>query len=473
MAKEYFPQIGKIPFEGKDSKNPLAFHYYDADKVVMGKTMKEWLRFAMAWWHTLGQASADPFGGQTRSYEWDKADNAVQRAKDKMDAGFEIMNKLGIEFFCFHDIDLVEEGNSVEEYEANLKAITDYAQQKMAENPQIKLLWGTANVFGNKRYMNGASTNPDFDVVARAIVQIKNAIDATIKLGGQNYVFWGGREGYMSLLNTDQKREKEHMAMMLTMARDYARAKGFKGTFLIEPKPMEPTKHQYDVDTETVIGFLKAHGLEKDFKVNIEVNHATLAGHTFEHELACAVDNGMLGSIDANRGDAQNGWDTDQFPIDNYDLTMAMLQIIRNGGLGTGGTNFDAKMRRNSTDPEDVFIAHISGMDAMARALENAAAIIEDGTLCNMVKERYSSFDAGKGKEFEEGKLTLEDVYAYGKEVNEPKTTSGKQELYETIVASLNKPFGNQYSIRRAAQLGLGCSFVFYVYPTCAFRYVS
>lgn len=397
--------------------------------------MKEWLRFAMAWWHTLGQASADPFGGQTRSYEWDKADNAVQRAKDKMDAGFEIMNKLGIEFFCFHDVDLVEEGSSVEEYEANMKAITDYAQQKLAENPGIKLLWGTANVFGNKRYMNGASTNPDFDVVARAIVQIKNAIDATIKLGGQNYVFWGGREGYMSLLNTDQKREKEHMARMLTMARDYARSKGFTGTFLIEPKPMEPTKHQYDVDTETVIGFLKAHGLEKDFKVNIEVNHATLAGHTFEHELCCAVDNGMLGSIDANRGDAQNGWDTDQFPIDNYELTQAMLQIIRNGGLGNGGTNFDAKMRRNSTDPEDVFIAHISGMDAMARALENAAAIIEDGTLCNMVKERYASFDAGKGKEFEEGKLSLEDVYEYGKKVDEPKLTSGKQELYETIVA--------------------------------------
>jgi xylose isomerase len=239
----------------------------------------------------------------------------------------------------------------------------------------------------------------------------------------------------MSLLNTDQKREKEHMARMLTMARDYARAKGFKGTFLIEPKPMEPTKHQYDVDTETVIGFLKAHGLEKDFKVNIEVNHATLAGHTFEHELCCAVDNGMLGSIDANRGDAQNGWDTDQFPIDNYELTQAMLQIIRNGGLGNGGTNFDAKMRRNSTDPEDVFIAHISGMDAMARALENAAAIIEDGTLCNMVKERYASFDAGKGKEFEEGKLTLEDAYEYGKKVNEPKLTSGKQELYETIVS--------------------------------------
>ena len=435
MAKEYFPQIGKIPFEGKDSRNPLAFHYYDADKVIMGKTMKEWLRFAMAWWHTLGQASADPFGGQTRSYEWDKADNAVQRAKDKMDAGFEIMDKLGIELFCFHDVDLVEEGANVEEYEANMKAITDYALEKMAAFPKIKLLWGTANVFGNKRYMNGASTNPDFDVVARAIVQIKNAIDATIKLGGQNYVFWGGREGYMSLLNTDQKREKEHMATMLGMARDYARAKGFKGTFLIEPKPMEPTKHQYDVDTETVIGFLKAHGLDKDFKVNIEVNHATLAGHTFEHELCCAVDNGMLGSIDANRGDAQNGWDTDQFPIDNYELTQAMLQIIRNDGLGNGGTNFDAKMRRNSTDPEDVFIAHISGMDAMARALENAAAIIEDGTLCNMVKERYASFDAGKGKEFEEGKLSLEDVYEYGKKVDEPKLTSGKQELYETIVA--------------------------------------
>ena len=435
MAKEYFPQIGKIPFEGKDSKNPLAFHYYDAEKVVLGKTMKEWLRFAMAWWHTLGQASADPFGGQTRSYEWDKADNAVQRAKDKMDAGFEIMNKLGIEFFCFHDVDLVEEGSSVEEYEANMKAITDYAQQKLAENPGIKLLWGTANVFGNKRYMNGASTNPDFDVVARAIVQIKNAIDATIKLGGQNYVFWGGREGYMSLLNTDQKREKEHMAMMLTLARDYARSKGFQGTFLIEPKPMEPSKHQYDVDTETVVGFLRAHGLDKDFKVNIEVNHATLAGHTFEHELACAVDAGMLGSIDANRGDAQNGWDTDQFPIDNYELTQAMMEIIRNGGLGNGGTNFDAKIRRNSTDLEDLFIAHISGMDAMARALENAAAILEESELPAMKKARYASFDSGVGKDFEDGKLTLEQVYEYGKKVEEPKQTSGKQEKYETIVA--------------------------------------
>ncbi|MBO5185463.1 MAG: xylose isomerase [Prevotella sp.] len=434
MAKEYFPSIGKIPFEGPESKNVMAFHYYDPEKEVMGKKMKDWLRFSMAWWHTLCGASGDQFGGQTRSYEWDKAGDAVQRAKDKMDAGFEIMQKLGIEYFCFHDVDLVEEGATIEEYEARMKAITDYAQTKMSETG-IKLLWGTANVFGNKRYMNGAATNPDFDVVARAAVQIKNAIDATIKLGGENYVFWGGREGYMSLLNTQMQREKNHLAKMLTAARDYARAKGFKGTFLIEPKPMEPTKHQYDVDTETVIGFLRANGLDKDFKVNIEVNHATLAGHTFEHELAVAVDNGMLGSIDANRGDAQNGWDTDQFPIDNYELTQAMMQIIRNGGIGTGGSNFDAKLRRNSTDPEDIFIAHISGMDAMARALENAAAILEHSELPAMLKERYASFDSGLGKDFEDGKLSLEQIYEYGKKVEEPKQTSGKQEKYETIVA--------------------------------------
>lgn len=434
MAKEYFPQIGKIPFEGAESKNVLAFHYYDPEKVVMGKKMKDWLRFSMAWWHTLCGASGDQFGGQTRSYEWDKADDAVQRAKDKMDAGFEIMQKLGIEYFCFHDVDLVEEGATIAEYEARMKAITDYAQEKMAATG-IKLLWGTANVFGNKRYMNGAATNPDFDVVARAGVQIKNAIDATIKLGGQNYVFWGGREGYMSLLNTQMQREKNHLAKMLTAARDYARSKGFTGTFLIEPKPMEPTKHQYDVDTETVIGFLRANGLDKDFKVNIEVNHATLAGHTFEHELAVAVDNGMLGSIDANRGDAQNGWDTDQFPIDNYELTQAMMQVLRNGGLGNGGSNFDAKLRRNSTDPEDIFIAHISGMDAMARALLNAAAILEESELPAMLKERYASFDTGIGKDFEDGKLSLEQIYEYGKQVEEPKATSGKQEKYETIVA--------------------------------------
>ena len=434
MANEYFPTIGTIPFEGPESKNPLAFHYYEPNREVLGKPMKEWLRFAMAWWHTLGQASGDQFGGQTRSYEWDKGECPYCRARAKADAGFEIMQKLGIEFFCFHDIDLVEDTDDIAEYEARMKDITDYLLEKMKETG-IKNLWGTANVFGHKRYMNGAATNPDFDVVARAAVQIKNALDATIKLGGANYVFWGGREGYQSLLNTQMQREKEHLGRMLVAARDYARAKGFKGTFLIEPKPMEPTKHQYDQDTETVIGFLRRHGLDKDFKVNIEVNHATLAGHTFEHELATAVDCGLLGSIDANRGDAQNGWDTDQFPIDNYELTLAMLQVIRNGGLGTGGSNFDAKLRRNSTDPEDIFIAHISAMDAMARALLNAASIVTESAIPAMVKERYASFDSGKGKEFEEGKLTLEDLYAYAKEHGEPKQTSGKQELYETLVA--------------------------------------
>ncbi len=432
--KEYFPGIGKIKFEGTESYNPLAYRYYDAERVVLGKPMKEWLKFAMAWWHTLCAEGADQFGGGTKSFPWNGATDPVQAAKDKVDAGFEFMQKMGIEYFCFHDVDLVSEGTSIEEYESNLKAVVAYLKEKM-DQTGIKNLWGTANVFSHARYMNGAATNPDFNVVARAAVQIKNAIDATIELGGTNYVFWGGREGYMSLLNTDQKREKEHLATMLRMARDYARSKGFTGTFLIEPKPMEPSKHQYDVDTETVIGFLKAHGLENDFKVNIEVNHATLAGHTFEHELAVAVDNGMLGSIDANRGDYQNGWDTDQFPIDNFELTQAMMQIIRNGGLGNGGTNFDAKTRRNSTDLEDIFIAHIAGMDAMARALESAAAILEESPYKTMFAERYASFDGGKGKEFEEGKLSLEDVVAYAKTQPEPKQTSGKQELYEAIVA--------------------------------------
>ena len=433
MAKEFFPGIDKIRFEGKESRNPMAFRYYDAEKVVMGKKMKDWLRFSMAWWHTLCAEGADQFGGGTKHFPWNESADPIQAAKDKMDAGFEFMQKIGIEYYCFHDVDLVSEGGSIEEYEANLKEIVSYAKQKQAETG-IKLLWGTANVFGHKRYMNGAATNPDFNVVARAAVQIKNAIDATIELGGENYVFWGGREGYMSLLNTDQKREKEHLAMMLTKARDYARAKGFTGTFLIEPKPMEPTKHQYDVDTETVIGFLKAHGLDKDFKVNIEVNHATLAGHTFEHELAVAVDNGMLGSIDANRGDYQNGWDTDQFPIDNYELTQAMIHIICAGGFGTGGTNFDAKTRRNSTDLEDIFIAHIAGMDAMARALESAAMLLEESPYRQMLAQRYASFDEGKGKDFEEGKLGLEDLVAYAKEHGEPEQISGKQELYEAIL---------------------------------------
>ncbi len=432
--REFFPGIGKIKFEGKESKNPMAFRYYDPEKVVYGRKMKDWFKFSMAWWHTLCAEGGDPFGPGTKTFPWAQGNSALDIAKQRMDAGFEFMQKIGIEYYCFHDVDLIDEGNSIEEYEKNMKDIVAYAKQKQSESG-IKLLWGTANVFGNKRYMNGAATNPDFEVVARAAVQIKNAIDATIELGGENYVFWGGREGYMSLLNTDMKREKEHLAMMLTKARDYARSKGFKGTFLIEPKPMEPTKHQYDFDVETVLGFLKAHNLDKDFKINIEVNHATLAGHTFEHELQCAVDAGMLGSIDANRGDYQNGWDTDQFPVDTFELTQAMMVILKGGGLQGGGTNFDAKTRRNSTDLEDIFIAHIAGMDIFARALEAAAAVLEESPYNEMVKTRYSSFDSGIGKEFEEGNLSLEDIRDYAASLNrEPEQTSGKQELYEAII---------------------------------------
>ncbi|MDA3930015.1 MAG: xylose isomerase [Prolixibacteraceae bacterium] len=432
-ATVYFPSVEKIKFEGKESKNPMAFRYYDPEKVVYGKTMAEWFKFSMAWWHSLCADGGDPFGGGTQVHPWNGAADAVEAAKNKMDAGFEFMQKVGIEYYCFHDLDLVNEGNSIEEYEANMKAIVAYAKEKQAETG-IKLMWGTANVFSPARYMNGASTNPDFDTAARAMLQIKNSIDATIALGGKAYVFWGGREGYMSLLNTDMKREKQHMGTMLQKARDYGRSKGFTGTFLIEPKPMEPMKHQYDVDTETVIGFLKEFGLEKDFKINIEVNHATLAGHTFEHELACAVDNGMLGAIDANRGDVQNGWDTDQFPVDLYDLTQAMMIILKGDGMQGGGTNFDAKIRRNSTDIDDLVIAHVAAMDIMARALETAADLLENSPYEKMVSDRYASYDAGKGKEFEEGKLSFEDVYAYAKANGEPKQISGKQELYEAIV---------------------------------------
>lgn len=432
--KEFFPTVPAIKFEGPKTNNPLAFRYYDPERVVMGRTMRDHLRFAMAYWHTLCADGGDPFGSGTLKHPWNMFPSAIERAKAKMDAAFELMTKLGIGYYCFHDVDLVEEGETLEEYEARLREITAYAVQKQAATG-IKLLWGTANVFSNPRYMNGAATNPSFDSVAYAAAQIKNAIDATIALGGENYVFWGGREGYMTLLNTDMKREKEHLATMLTMARDYARSKGFKGTFLIEPKPMEPTKHQYDFDAETVIGFLKAHGLEKDFKLNIEVNHATLAGHTFEHELQVCVDNGMLGSIDANRGDYQNGWDTDQFPTNVQELTEAWLVILQSPqGLGSGGTNFDAKIRRNSTDPEDLFIAHIGGMDAFARALLSAADIIENSEYLAMRKKRYSSFDSGKGSEFESGKLTLEDLRNIAASSPAPKPISGKQELFEMIL---------------------------------------
>jgi xylose isomerase len=432
-SKEFFPGIGKIKFEGRESRNPLAFRWYDENRLVMGKSMKDWFRFSMAYWHTMCAEGSDPFGGGTKKFPWNTGVDALSRAKYKMDAAFEFMTKIGIPFYCFHDVDLIDEGNSFAEYESNLAQIVDYAKEKQAASG-VKLLWGTANVFSHTRYMNGAATNPNFESVAYAGAQIKNAIDATIALGGVNYVFWGGREGYMSLLNTDMKREKDHLARMLTIARDYGRKQGFTGTFLIEPKPMEPTKHQYDTDTETVIGFLRYYGLDKDFKINIEVNHATLAGHTFEHELQTAADAGLLGSIDANRGDYQNGWDTDQFPIDLYELTQAMLIIVEAGGFGNGGTNFDAKTRRNSTDLEDIFIAHISGMDAFAHALIAAVDILEKSEYKKMRANRYASFDSGKGKDFEDGRLTLEDLRNIAATSSEPAQISGKQELYEAIV---------------------------------------
>jgi len=431
--KEYFKGIGDIKFEGKESDNPFAFKYYNPDQVVAGKTMREHFKFAIAYWHTFCGQGADPFGPGTQNFPWDQSTDPVQAAKDKADAAFEFISKMGFDYFCFHDFDLIQEGATFAESEKRLSIITDYIKSKKAESG-IKLLWGTANCFSNPRYMNGAATNPDFNVVARAGGQIKLALDATIALNGENYVFWGGREGYMSLLNTDMGRELDHMAQFLGMARDYARAQGFKGTFFIEPKPMEPSKHQYDFDTATAIGFLREYGLEKDFKINVEVNHATLAQHTFQHELAVAAKAGMLGSIDANRGDYQNGWDTDQFPNNIQETTEAMLVFLKAGGLQGGGVNFDAKIRRNSTDLDDVFHAHIGGADTFARALLTADRIISSSAYDKMLAERYSSFDSGKGKDFENGKLNLEALYQLAQENGELKLQSGKQELFENII---------------------------------------
>lgn len=431
--QEYFKGIGAIAYEGPKSKNPLAFKWYNPELVLGGKTLREQLRFAISYWHSFCGVGGDPFGPGTRVFPWDQDNDANVRARMKMDAAFEFITKIGAPYYCFHDIDLVDEGPSAGDYEKRLQAIVEYGQQKQKESG-VKLLWGTANVFSNPRYMNGASTNPDFAVLAYAGTQVKNAIDATIALGGENYVFWGGREGYMSLLNTNMKREVEHLATFLTMARDYARKQGFKGTFFIEPKPMEPTKHQYDYDAATVIGFLRQYGLDKDFQLNIEVNHATLAGHTFDHELQVAADAGMLGSIDANRGDSQNGWDTDQFPINLYELIEAALVIHQAGGIKPGGINFDAKVRRNSTDPEDLFIAHISGMDAFARSFIVADAILNESDYLKFRADRYASFDGGQGKAFEEGKLSLEDLRSYTFENGEPQLRSGKQEWLESII---------------------------------------
>ncbi|RIV46409.1 xylose isomerase [Flagellimonas pelagia] len=431
--KEFFKGIGKIPFEGKGSDNPFAFKYYDENKMVGGKTMKEHFRFAIAYWHTFTGVGGDPFGAPTQDFPWLSSTDPIQQAKDKMDAAFEFITKIGAPYYCFHDFDLIAEGGTLAESEKRLQTITDYAQEKMAASG-VKLLWGTANCFSNPRYMNGAATNPDFDVVAFAGAQVKNALDATIKLNGENYVFWGGREGYMSLLNTDMGREQDHMARFLHMAKDYARKQGFKGTFFIEPKPMEPSKHQYDFDAATVLGFLTKYDLLDDFKLNIEVNHATLAQHTFEHELQVAADNNLLGSIDANRGDYQNGWDTDQFPVDVYELTQAMLVILQAGGFQGGGINFDAKIRRNSTDLEDIFFAHIGGMDAFSRALLAANDILENSNYISMRRDRYASFDSGSGKAFEDGKLSLEDLHAHAVSNPNIKKRSGKQELFENII---------------------------------------
>jgi xylose isomerase len=431
--KEFFPGIKKIPYEGRDSDNYLAFKFYDETRKVAGKTMKEHFRFAVAYWHSFVNTGGDPFGPGTKKLPWAQKTDAIGMAKDKMDAAFEFATKLGAPFYCFHDVDVVDEGNSLQEFEKNLSTLVEYAKEKQKASG-VKLLWGTANLFSHPRYMNGAATNPDFKVVTYAATQVKNAIDATIALGGAGYTFWGGREGYMSLLNTDMKREQEHMAKFLTMARDYGRKAGFKGTFYIEPKPMEPSKHQYDYDCATVIGFLRHYGLDNDFKINVETNHATLAGHTFAHELQTAADAGMLGSMDANRGDYQNGWDTDQFPVDLFELTEAMLVFLEYGGLTDGGVNFDAKIRRNSTDPEDLFIAHIGGMDAFARALLIANDILEKSPYRKLKKERYASFDRGDGKKFEEGQLTLEALKELALKGGEPTQISGKQELYENII---------------------------------------
>lgn len=431
--REFFPGIGKIKFEGRTSTNPLAFKFYDETKIVAGKSMKDHLRFAMAYWHTFCGTGSDPFGPGTKQFPWDASSDTLQAATDKMDAAFEFITKLGAPYYCFHDTDLVDEGSSIAEYEKRMQTMVDYAKVKQ-QISGVKLLWGTANVFGNPRYMNGAATNPDFQVLTYVGAQVKNAIDATIALGGEGYVFWGGREGYMSLLNTSMKRELDHLGCFLAMARDYARKNGFKGCFYIEPKPMEPTKHQYDYDAATVINFLRYYGLDQDFKLNIEVNHAILAGHTFDHELQVAADAGMLGSIDANRGDYQNGWDTDQFPVNLYELAEAMLVILQAGGFVTGGINFDAKTRRNSTDLEDIFIAHISGMDAFARALTVAVDVLEKSPYLAMRKQRYASFDCGKGAEFEAGKLTLEDLRDLAVSQGEPEQISGKQELYESFL---------------------------------------
>ena len=431
--KEYFPGIQKIKFEGKDSDNPLSFKYYDPEKLVNGKPMKEHLRFATAYWHTFCGTGGDPFGPGTKIYPWDIENDPIQSAHQRLDAAFEFFTKLGTEFFCFHDRDMSPEGENVKETNKLLEDFSELAKNKQEESG-VKLLWGTANLFSHPRYMNGAATNPDFDVVAYAGSQVKAALDATIKLGGENYVFWGGREGYSSLLNTNMKRELDHLAMFLSQARDYGRNNGFSGTFLIEPKPMEPSKHQYDFDVAAVAAFLKHYNLDNDFKINIENNHATLAGHTFDHEIQAAYNYGLFGSLDINQGDPHNGWDTDEFLHNIYDAVHIMLVLLKEGGLKSGGMNFDAKTRRNSTDLEDIFIGHINSMDTLARGLLIASNILKDPSYIEIKSNRYSSFDSGDGHSFERGGVNLEQLTELAQKTTEPDQISGKQELYEMLI---------------------------------------
>ena len=433
---KYFPKIEKqIPYEGKESKNPLAFRFYNKNQKVGNKTMAEHLRFSVAWWHTFMGDGADMFGGPSFQREWRKAANPMDRAKETMEAAFEFFQKLGIDYYCFHDRDIAPEGDSFSASCKNLEIMVEMAK-KLQKETGVKLLWGTANLFSNAIYSQGAATSPNAHVMATAAAQVKNAIDATKELGGENYVFWGGREGYESLINTDLKMEQEKMARFLHMAVDYKKKIGFKCQFLIEPKPCEPMKHQYDSDAATTLYFLKEYDLIDDFKLNIEANHATLAGSTFEHELAVASTAGRLGSVDANRGDLMLGWDTDQFPTDIYSTTMAMMIILNQNGLGTGGLNFDAKPRRSSTDPTDLFHAHIGGMDTFAKGLLIAHQIIEDKVLSNFVEERYSSHKSGIGAQIMSGKVGLEEVEKWVLNEKSPVLQSGRQEMLENIINS-------------------------------------
>lgn len=429
---EFFNGISKIKYEGKDSKNPLAFKYYNPEEIINGKTMKEYLRFSVAFWHTFTGEGADPFGIGTMQRSWDNS-VGIERAKKRVLAAFEFCEKLDVPYFCFHDRDIAPEGEDLGETNKILDEVVDVIKQRMA-NSEVKVLWGTANLFSNPRFVHGAATSCNADVFAYAAAQTKKALEVTLALGGQNYVFWGGREGYETLLNTDMKMENDNFANFLLMAVDYAKEIGFKGQFLIEPKPKEPTKHQYDFDVATVLGFLRKYGLENYFKMNIEANHGTLAGHTFQHELNLARINGVLGSVDANQGDMLLGWDTDQFPTDIYNSTLAMYEIIKNGGLHSGGLNFDAKPRRASFEPVDLFYSHIAGMDAFARGLKVANKLIETGALENFISDRYKSYNFGIGKDIVEGKSNFKALEKYALQNSKIVNNSGHQEMLEGLL---------------------------------------